>query len=458
MKIRTLLILLVLIFFAKFSIAQEGILFSDGSLNAILSIAKDRNKNVFIDTYADWCVPCKRMDKKFKDRDVAIFFNEHFINYKVNMQNTVKANQLRKRYDIVFLPTMLIVDPNGIVKYQVDRELTTSELLNMAQQSLDPTSYHVSESTAVRRNSNEIVVAQKPKSQLGNKPVEKTTRVQKSNNTGTSSPSLSEATRRAKLLDSYETVDESSQKVLAVLGVGELPPEILLQEAYLRLEFMDGSHKTAAKNYLATQKNWDTEINRKFILDFVNNVSSLEYKFIVKNKEKFNKQFGNQNVQKTLEILTYRALHNAVPRPTLEEAIHLYINLEVPEPIRQGNNYYISRLITEDNIEEVTLSGNRYLETAPNDHEILYLISRYLANREDGSVINLDLAKTYMEAAITLSPKSLIYLDQLGSIYIKQGNDKKAHRTFSKAIKEAKKQGKDSKYFEEKILALNGQP
>jgi hypothetical protein len=42
---------------------------------------------------------------------------------------------------------------------------------------------------------------------------------------------------------------------LAVLGAGEFPPEILFQEAYLRLEFMDGSHKQAAKKYLSTQEN-----------------------------------------------------------------------------------------------------------------------------------------------------------------------------------------------------------
>jgi hypothetical protein len=47
---------------------------------------------------------------------------------------------------------MLIVDPNGAVKYQVDKELTTSELLNMGQKYLDPSTYHISESTAIRRN------------------------------------------------------------------------------------------------------------------------------------------------------------------------------------------------------------------------------------------------------------------------------------------------------------------
>ena len=437
-------------FLTKVSFGQEEIRFSDGSLNAILSIAKDRNKNVFIDTYADWCQPCKRMEKKFKDKDVAKFFNEHFINYRVNMQHDVKANQLRKRYDIVFMPTMLIVDPNGVVKYQVDRELSVSELLNMGQTALG--SYHISESTPIRKNSNDVVLA--PKST--ERTVEKTTKPETTLKNTTSTVSTSPATERAKILDSYETVDESSQKVLAVLGVGELPPEILMQEAYLRLEFMDGSHKQAARNYLATQENWDTEANRKFVLDFVSNASSPEYDFIVANKEKYNNQFGAASIKKTLEIITYRALHNAVPRPSLAEAIQLYKNLDVKEPNRQGYHYFLARLIVENNINEVLQLSDEYLTTSSQDHEFQYTVARFLTNRSDSSEDDLVKASNLMKTASEIKPESLIYLDLLGKIYTDLGKSNSAKRTYLKAIQEAKKQGKDSKSFEDKSMALNG--
>ncbi len=452
MKKQFILGFLIFVFAIKFSFAQQEIRFSDGSLNAILSIAKDRNKNVFIDTYADWCQPCKRMEKKFKDKDVAQFFNEHFINYRVNMQNPIKANQLRKRYDIVFLPTMLIVDPNGVVKYQVDRELSISELLNMGQTALD--SYHISEATAVRRNSNEIVVA-KPQPQPSNTTTTVYSKKTAEQTASTALP-LSDATRRAQVLDSYETVDESSQKVLAVLGAGELPPEVLLQEAYLRLEFMDGSHKQAARNYLATQENWDTDTNRKFILDFVSNASSPEYKFIIDNKYKFNNQFGEGTVKKTLEIITYRALFNAVPRPSLDEAIQLYENLGVQEPNRQGHNYFVSRLISNDNLEKVLSISDQYLQTASQDHEYKYTVARYLANRVNKKEENLLKASELMESAIEIEPTSLIYLELLGKIYSAQGKSNSAKKTYLRAIQEAKKQGKDSKIYEEKSMALNG--
>ena len=436
-------------------IGQVGIRFYDGSLNAILSIAKDEKKNVFIDTYADWCQPCKRMEKKFKDKDVSLFFNEHFVNYRVNMQDPIKANQLRKRYDIVFLPTMLIVDPNGVIKYQVDRELTTSELLNMAQKSLDPSSYHISESTAVRRNTNQSVVTAAPSPYpIKNSPPtppkkleEEKTAKKKSNSTATTS----KATNRAKVLDGYETVDDSSEKILTVLAAGGVPPEILLQESYLRLEFMDGSHKQTAKEYLSTQENWDTEINRKFILDFVNNASSPEYDFIISNKDKFNDQFGTKAVNKTLEIITYRALHNAVPRPSLEESIELYTKLGGDEPKKQAYNYYVSRLISEDKVGEVLSIGDKYLVTTPSDHEMQYNIARFLTYRDNRSATNLQRARKLMEQDCKLYPNSLLYLDLLGKIYTELGEEKKAKDTYLRAIQVAKQQGVDVKIYENKI-------
>ena len=442
------------------SIAQSEISFLDGNFEEILERAKDKKKNIFIDTYADWCVPCKRMEKRFRDKEVAKFYNENFINYRVNMQNPHKANQLRRRYDIVFLPTMIIVDPNGIVKYQVDRELSVEELLGMGQKALDPSTYHISEATAIRRNTNNVV----NKKTEERYPVGK--KLNPKNNTeGQKTVAVNEtqgiesegsSTSRKEFLDGYETVDESSQKVLAVLGAGELPPEILLQEAYLRFEFMDGSHRQAARNYLATQENWDTDVNRKFILDFVYNTASPEYEFIIANRSAFDLQFGEDKVSKSLEILTYRALHNAVPRPDLQQAIQLYTNLGTKEPIRQGYNYYIARLIAEDHLEEVLELNNQYLEIAPLDHEFKYCVANYLTYKDETNDNLLKIANDLMENALSVQPSSLVYLDLTAEIYTKLGKNTLAKRTYQKAINIAKKEGKDCQKYESKVDLLNG--
>jgi tetratricopeptide (TPR) repeat protein len=461
----------VLVFWSAAISAQEGIRFVDGSLAAIMSIAKERNKNVFIDTYADWCIPCKRMEQKFKNKDVGMFFNEHFINYRVNMQNPKRAADLRKKYDVVFLPTMYILDPNGLIKYQVDKELTVSELLNAGQTSLDPNSYFVSDATAVRRKDGTITGGRRPsitkpktnktknpKSidvvKVAPKKVEKET--SKPIDPDTGNISISEATRRAKILESYETVEGSSQKVLAVLGEGELPPEVLRQEAYLRLEFMDGSSKNVATKYLATQSDWSTEENQKFIIDFISSTYSKEYEYLCENKTDFVNQFGEAKVKRTLEVLTYRTLHNAVPRPSLEEAIGLFENIGSENSVKQAYHYIVNRLIADGNTLEVIKTSKRYLENDINDHEMMYSVGRYISSKTHRNDSELKTASSLLKSACEINPNSLIYLELLASLYNDQGKSKKAKNTFEKAIKLAKDQGEDYKKYEAKITAVEG--
>ncbi len=461
----------MLFFWSATTSAQDGIRFMDGSLAAIMSIAKERNKNVFIDTYADWCIPCKRMEKKFKNKDVANFFNEHFINYRVNMQNPSRAADLRQKYDVVFLPTMYILDPNGLIKYQVDKELTIDELLNAGQGALDPNSYFVSDATAVRRKDGTISGGSKPKitkpaSEKKNnpksvdivkaEPKKEKTQSSKPIDPATGNISISEATRRAKILESYETVDESSQKVLAVLGEGELPPEVLRQEAYLRLEFMDGSSKAAASKYLATQNDWSTTENRKFIMDFVSSTFSKEYDYICDNKEDFIEQFGDAKVKRTLEVLTYRTLHNAVPRPSLDEAAVLYTKLGSKDNVKQATHYYVNRLIADGNTSDVLKISEDYLDNSPNDHELMYIVGRYLSTKSGRNDNETKEAISLAKDASKINPNSLIYLDLLASLYDDVGDSKKVKFTLEKAMKIAKEQGVDFKKYETKIIKMEG--
>jgi len=445
----------------------------EGSLSAIMSVAKEKNKNVFIDTYASWCVPCKRMDQKFKNKDVAQFFNEHFVNLKVNMQNPTKANELRRKYDVVFLPTMYILSPDGAVKYHTDGELSVDELLNAAQSSLNPGSF-VSEATAVRRTdgtitggtvSNQPAVAKPtpvitPKEKQTPKTVETAVvvaapEVKTPIDPAEGNLSISAATRRAKILDSYETVDESSQKVLAVLGSGDMPPEVLRQEAYLRLEFMDGSHRSVARKYLDSQSDWNTEENRKFIVDFIHNTYAKEYTFLVDHKEEFVEQFGPEKINRILEVLNYKTLFNAVPRPTLEDAIALYSNVDRETADKKAHHYIANRLILERDKDQLITTAKSYLDRTPDDHEMMYLVARFLMNQQEVSDKDLSSSRKMMIRAHDLVPKSVVYLDLLGSIYSEQGNIKKASKLFDDAVKEAATQGVSYKKPEAKSQATN---
>ena len=67
-----------------------------------------------VDFYADWCIPCKELDAlTFSDESVMKEM-ERFTNYKVDMTKMTQENEdLRKRFNVIGMPTVLIIDSQG---------------------------------------------------------------------------------------------------------------------------------------------------------------------------------------------------------------------------------------------------------------------------------------------------------------------------------------------------------
>ncbi|MEO8232699.1 MAG: protein-disulfide reductase DsbD [Ignavibacteriota bacterium] len=72
------------------------------------------NERMVIDFYADWCIPCKELDAlTFSDKLVLKEF-DRFTVYKVDMTKNDDTNeQLRKRFNIIGMPTVIIIDSKG---------------------------------------------------------------------------------------------------------------------------------------------------------------------------------------------------------------------------------------------------------------------------------------------------------------------------------------------------------
>jgi thiol:disulfide interchange protein DsbD len=81
----------------------------------LLDEANSQDKPVIIDFYADWCIPCKELDKfTFSDPKV-IKFSKNFITLKADL-TTFQSEEtiaLREKFNIKGVPTILFLDTDG---------------------------------------------------------------------------------------------------------------------------------------------------------------------------------------------------------------------------------------------------------------------------------------------------------------------------------------------------------
>ncbi|HEY8954177.1 thioredoxin family protein [Chitinophaga sp.] len=97
---------------------SAGIRFSDNAFEEILHTAQTTGKPIFIDVYTDWCVPCKKMAEEiFPMTAIGDFYNENFINYRINAE-AGKGKVIAEKYQVNSYPTYLFLNSAGELIHQ----------------------------------------------------------------------------------------------------------------------------------------------------------------------------------------------------------------------------------------------------------------------------------------------------------------------------------------------------
>ena len=109
---RLFLIVFLFFLFVSSSFAQ-GMEFFHGTWDEAMELAKKEGKVIFVDAYTTWCGPCKRMAKNtFPDPKVGEFFNENFVNMKIDMEKPM-GRTFQRKYPVQAFPTLYWIGPDG---------------------------------------------------------------------------------------------------------------------------------------------------------------------------------------------------------------------------------------------------------------------------------------------------------------------------------------------------------
>lgn len=119
--------------FISFALFSQGIEFVQIKWQEALEKAKQENKLLFVDSYAQWCGPCKRMAKyEFVKPEVGDIYNSNFVNLKLDME-TKNGRTFDSKYPVSAYPTMFFLNGDGEVVKKVKGGKKAQQLISMAQ-------------------------------------------------------------------------------------------------------------------------------------------------------------------------------------------------------------------------------------------------------------------------------------------------------------------------------------
>jgi thiol:disulfide interchange protein DsbD len=80
-----------------------------------LAAAAASGRPVFIDTYADWCIPCKELDRKTFNRPEVVSASRDFVMLRADLTSSKDpgVKEFYKKFGIRGVPTLIFLEPGG---------------------------------------------------------------------------------------------------------------------------------------------------------------------------------------------------------------------------------------------------------------------------------------------------------------------------------------------------------
>jgi thioredoxin-related protein len=116
----------------------------------VIEKARADHKYIFVDCYATWCGPCKKMDKEvFQNEAVAIEMSENFIAVKIQLDSTKEDNEdtrrlsssarfLEKEFKVRAIPTYLFFTPDAKIVHRAMGYIAVADFVQLLKDATRP--------------------------------------------------------------------------------------------------------------------------------------------------------------------------------------------------------------------------------------------------------------------------------------------------------------------------------
>lgn len=119
----------------------QGIEFFQGTYKEALEKAAKEEKLVFIDAFASWCGPCKRMAANvFTQKEVGDYFNKNFINMQIDMEKG-EGPSLSGKFNVSAYPTFLFINGKGEIVNRKVGGMDPDAFINVGKTALGKVDY-----------------------------------------------------------------------------------------------------------------------------------------------------------------------------------------------------------------------------------------------------------------------------------------------------------------------------
>lgn len=134
----TKILLSATLFFVSYLTFAQGISW-EPTIEGAFAKAKAQNKPVFVECYHPNCPICMSLEPTLKNAEVGKFYNQNFINYKLNLSDAKQVKFLdKKKIHLPGFPLFLYFDKNQNIQHHTDPINTPKDLVEHGKAALNP--------------------------------------------------------------------------------------------------------------------------------------------------------------------------------------------------------------------------------------------------------------------------------------------------------------------------------